>query len=274
MEKGKNRKTKLAIGVISGILLYCSWCLTPGVRIGTGTDYQAAAGIFWDQLDLDVFYCFNGLLMEPGLWRDILAVANNRLFDLVPAVLMILIYSFFVFSGDRKERRKRIVLGAFMSIYMFVSVQAMSLLVFRFHRSSPTKAQGVSQSIRISKLYDWKIKDASRVSFPGDHATVLMIFTGFMSFYGRKKRYIIPALAITIVFSLPRLFSGAHWLSDIMVGSASTALIFLPIAFYTPLADKCGAVLAPPVNKICDFLARFIPALRTDESGRATRSGV
>ncbi|MDP6046036.1 MAG: phosphatase PAP2 family protein, partial [Phycisphaerae bacterium] len=208
--------------------------------------------------------CVNGSLMAPGLWRDILAVVNSRLFDLVPAVLMVVIYSFFVFSGAKQEMRKRIALGLFMSIYMFVSVQTMSNLVFRFERTSPTKTKSVSPSIRISKLYNWELKDSSKHSFPGDHATVLLIFNGFVGFYGRKKRYIIPALATATIFSLPRIISGAHWLSDIMVGSFSTALVFLPIALYTPLTNKCVARLERPVNNMCDFLARFIPALRTD----------
>ncbi len=264
MEEGKNGKIKLAIGVIAGILLYVSWLLLPGVRIGMSTDYQTATSIFWDHLDLDVFYCLNGSLSAPGLWRDALAVANTRLFDLIPAIIMIVIYSFFVFGCDKKEMRRRIVLGAFMSIYMLVSVQAMAKLVFTFDRRSPTRTQSVTPPVRMSQLYDWKLKDRSKNSFPGDHASVLLIFTGFICFYGRKKRYIIPAVAAAIIFSLPRMFSGAHWFSDIAVGSASTALIFLPIAFYTPLTDKCVAVLDRPINKICDFLAKFIPALGTE----------
>jgi len=264
MKQATNSRVKLAIGVTSGILLYVSWLFIPGIRVGMADEYHAAAGIFWDQLDLGVFYCLNGSLMAPGLWRDVMAVANNRSFDLIPALLMFVIYSFFVYSGTKQEMRKRIVLGAFMSIYMLVSVQAMSKLVFRFDRRSPTKTQSVSPAIKISEFYDWKLKDASSSSFPGDHATVLMIFTGFVCFYGRKRRYIIPTIAMAIVFSLPRLFSGGHWFSDVIVGSGTTALIFLPLAFYTPLTDMCIAVLDRPVNAICDILGKFIPILRTD----------
>jgi Kdo2-lipid A phosphotransferase len=264
MAESRNSRIRLAAGVMSGIILCASWCLAPGVRVGMGGGCKTDAFMFWDQLDLQVFYCFNGCLMSPGLWRDIVAVANSRLFDLVPAVLMFLIYTLFVFSVDNEQRRKRIVLGVFMLIYMFVSVQSTSRLLFKFSRMSPTKTQDVSPSIRISKLYDWKLKDASKDSFPGDHATVLLIFAGFLCFYGRKKRYIIPVVATAIIFSLPRVFSGGHWFSDIIVGSVSTALVFLSIAFYTPLTDKCVTILERPVNGICDCLARFIPVLRVD----------
>ncbi|MBT3202228.1 MAG: phosphatase PAP2 family protein, partial [Phycisphaerales bacterium] len=218
----------------------------------------------WDKLDLNVFYCLNGSLMQPGPWRDTLAVANNRLFDLVPAVLMVTIYSFFIFAGTKEEMRKRITLGVFLSIYMMASTQIMSQGVFMFDRRSPTHAKSVSPSIRISKLYSWKLKDASKNSFPGDHASVLLIITGFICFYTRKKRYAIPAVITAIIFALPRVFSGGHWASDILIGSGSTALIFLPIAFYTPFTDKCLAKLENPVNKSCDFLAKFIPALKSD----------
>ncbi|MCP4377044.1 MAG: phosphatase PAP2 family protein [bacterium] len=261
MVERKYSKIKLAIGVISGIALYAGWRLAPGVRIGMPGDYQTAASMFWDHLDLNIFYWFNGTLMQPGTWRDVLAVANNRAFDLVSAFLMILIYSFYIFSGTKEEMRKRIALGVFLSIYMIASTQLMSNAIFRFNRTSPTRTGQVSPSIRISKLYSWKLKDASKNSFPGDHATVLMIIGGFICFHGRKKRYIIPAVITAIIFSMPRMFSGAHWFSDVVVGGGSTALIFLSIAFYTPFTDKCVAKLQPHVNRVCDFLAKFIPVL-------------
>jgi membrane-associated phospholipid phosphatase len=262
MHEGKSSKTKLAIGIISGIVLYASWRLVPGGRIGMPGDYQTAARIFWDHLDLSIFYWFNGSLMQAGLWRDVLAVANNRTFDLVSAVLMVLIYSFFIFSGTKEEMRKRITLGVFLSIYMVASTQLMSNGIFRFNRTSPTKTSNVSPAIRISNFYAWELKDASKNSFPGDHATILLIIAGFICFHGRKKRYIIPAVITAIVFSLPRMFSGGHWCSDVIVGGGSTALIFLPIAFYTPLTSKCVSRLEPHVNKSCDFLAKFIPILK------------
>jgi len=272
MEERQKRIIKLAVGVALGILLYAGWIFAPGVRAGMGDGHRTDGGVFWDRMDLEVFYRLNGSLAEPGPWRDALAMANNRWFDLVPAAVMFVIYSFFVYSVGGRERRRRIVLGAFMLIWMLVSVQAMSKLAFRFDRTSPTETEGVSPAIRISKLYEGRIKDASSSSFPGDHATVLLLFTGFTSYYGRRKRYIIPATATAIVFSLPRVFSGGHWLSDIIVGSGSTALVFLPIAFYTPLTDKCVAVLDRPVNAICDFLGIFIPALRADRAAKADQS--
>ena len=264
MVDSKNSRIKLAIGIILGVFLYGSWRLAPGVRVGMEPDYQTAAHVFWDKLDLNVFYCLNGSLMQAGPWRDALAVANNRLFDLVPAAVMVTIYSFFIFAGTKEAMRKRIALGVFLSIYMVASTQIMSQTVFNFDRRSPTNTKNVSPAIRISKLYAWKLKDASKNSFPGDHASTLLIITGFICFYTRKKRYAIPALITATIFALPRVFSGGHWISDIIVGSGSTALIFLPIAFYTSLTDKCLARLERPVNKSCDFLARFIPALKCD----------
>jgi membrane-associated phospholipid phosphatase len=46
-----------------------------------------------------------------------------------------------------------------------------------------------------------------------------------------------------IFFSLPRLIAGAHWLSDILVGGVSIALIALAFGLYTPLLNRVNKVL-------------------------------
>ncbi|MEN8469449.1 hypothetical protein AAH476_33470, partial [Enterobacter cloacae subsp. cloacae] len=46
------------------------------------------------------------------------------------------------------------------------------------------------------------------------------------------------ALVIVVVFAFPRVMIGAHWLTDIAVGSLTAVLIGLPWVLMTPLSDR------------------------------------
>jgi membrane-associated phospholipid phosphatase len=50
-----------------------------------------------------------------------------------------------------------------------------------------------------------------------------------------------------IVFALPRLAGGGHWLSDILVGSFSFYLFFFfPLILFQPVRERMMAVLHKP----------------------------
>jgi membrane-associated phospholipid phosphatase len=57
------------------------------------------------------------------------------------------------------------------------------------------------------------------------------------------------ALIIFVVFAFPRVMIGAHWFSDIAVGSLTAVLIGAPWVLMTPLSDKLIA-----------FFDRYFPA--------------
>jgi membrane-associated phospholipid phosphatase len=65
---------------------------------------------------------------------------------------------------------------------------------------------------------------------------MLLIFTGFMLRYFGKKAFAI-AVIIFLIFIMPRMMIGAHWFTDIFVGSLSIALVGLPWVLLTPLSD-------------------------------------
>ncbi|ELO6405044.1 TPA: Kdo(2)-lipid A phosphotransferase, partial [Escherichia coli] len=74
-------------------------------------------------------------------------------------------------------------------------------------------------------------------SFPGDHGMMLLIFSAFMWRYFGKVAGLI-ALIIFVVFAFPRVMIGAHWFTDIIVGSMTVILIGLPWVLLTPLSDR------------------------------------
>jgi membrane-associated phospholipid phosphatase len=89
---------------------------------------------------------------------------------------------------------------------------------------------------RVSELTGIPAKDASKDSFPGDHGMMLIIFACFIWRYFGFSRFLI-ATAIVVIFSLPRIMAGAHWFTDVAVGSMSVVLVGLSWWLLTPASD-------------------------------------
>lgn len=66
---------------------------------------------------------------------------------------------------------------------------------------------------------------------------MLMIFSCFMLRYFNRRAFAV-ALLITLVFSLPRMMIGAHWFTDIAVGSLSVVLVGASWCLMTPFSDR------------------------------------
>ena len=65
---------------------------------------------------------------------------------------------------------------------------------------------------------------------------MLLIFCSFILRY-LSFRSFLCALLITVIFSLPRVMAGAHWASDILVGSISLTLVTTSWLLITPASD-------------------------------------
>lgn len=66
---------------------------------------------------------------------------------------------------------------------------------------------------------------------------MLLIFASFMWRYFGRRAFTI-SLIIFVVFAFPRVMIGAHWFTDIAVGSLSAVLIGAPWVLMTSLSDK------------------------------------
>ncbi len=72
-----------------------------------------------------------------------------------------------------------------------------------------------------------------RTASLGDHGMMLLIFASFMwRYFGRRALGV--ALIIFVVFAFPRVMIGAHWFSDIAVGSLTAVLIGAPSGIDDP----------------------------------------
>ena len=76
---------------------------------------------------------------------------------------------------------------------------------------------------------------------------MLLIFTFYMLRYFGRKAF-AASLLVVVVFSLPRIMSGAHWLTDVVVGAGSICSIVLGWMLLTPASDRVIA-----------FFDRYLP---------------
>lgn len=202
-----------------GIALFLSWYLP--VNHG-----------YWFTLDSSIFFFFNRhLATDPG-FLHLVAITNNRAFDVISLIAMGLLYLCFYLQQDAAGRRRLLVTGVIMLLTGVVLNQLGHLLPVK-HPSPSLSFEHVN---RVSELTGIPTKDASSDSFPGDHGMMLMIFSCFMLRYFNRRAFAV-ALLITVVFSLPRVMIGAHWFTDIAVGSLSVVLVGASWCLMTPLSD-------------------------------------
>ncbi|AVZ00272.1 MULTISPECIES: phosphatase PAP2 family protein [Lelliottia] len=209
----------------AGLALFLSWYLP--VNHG-----------FWFPVDAGIFHFFNEQLVKSKVILWLVAITNNRAFDGCSLLAMGCLMLSFWLKEDATGRRRIILIGLVMLLTAVVINQlAQGLMPVK--RSSPSLF--FPNIHRVSELLNISTKDASKDSFPGDHGMMLLIFASFMLRYFGKKAFAV-ALIIVVVFAFPRVMIGAHWLTDIVVGSLSAVLIGVPWVLMTPLSDRLIAL--------------------------------
>lgn len=203
-----------------GIMLFFSW-------------YLPAHHGFWFAIDKAIFFGFNDQMVDHPAFAMLVAITNFRGFDVVSLLAMCALYYSFWRRETPQGRRRLLAIGICMLLTAVVLNQLGHLLPVK--HSSPTL---FFESVhRVSELTGIPAKDASKDSFPGDHGMMLIIFACFMWRYFTPRAFWV-ALGIVIIFSLPRLMAGAHWFTDIIVGSMSVVLVGLSWWLLTPASDK------------------------------------
>lgn len=209
-----------------GIALFISW-------------YLPEQHGWWSQLDAAIFLYFNQMVAKSHAYAVFLAVTNYRAFDVTSLLAMGLLYIYYFLHTPPERRHQLISIGIVMLLSAVVLNQLGHLLPGS--RPSPTVIFQNDDSVaRVSQFTAIPTKDMSKDSFPGDHGMMLLIFAAYMLRYfgGRAFAW---GLAIVVAFSLPRVMIGAHWFSDIAVGSLSVVLVGLSWWLLTGASDKAVA---------------------------------
>jgi len=218
-------KTRLSLILLlnaAGLALFLSWYLPVNHGI-------------WFGLDAAIFHFFNHQLVESNAFLWLGGITNNRAFDGCSLLAMGGLMLWFWLKEDKTGRRRILIIGLVM-LLTAVIINQLAQAFYPVKRASPTLF--FDHIHRVSELLDFiPTKDASKDSFPGDHGMMLLIFSAIMfRYFGRAAGFI--ALIIFVVFAFPRVMIGAHWFTDIAVGSLSAVLIGLPWFLLTPLSDK------------------------------------
>jgi len=217
----KTRLPLIALLNVAGLALFFSW-------------YLPANHGFWFPLDSGIFHYFNHQLIESRGFLWLVAITNNRAFDGCSLLAMGCVLLWF-WRGESAAGRRRIIIIGLVMLLIAVVLNQLAQAIIPVKRSSPTLF--FPNIYRVSELLHISTKDASKDSFPGDHGMMLLIFASVVWRYFGHKAFII-ALIIFTVFAFPRVMIGAHWFSDIAVGSLSVVLVGLPWILLTPVSDK------------------------------------
>ena len=211
----------LVVWQIIAAFLLASWFIEP-----TKT--------FWLECDETLFRFLNESLRSgQDSWRMLWAVMNHRAFDAVSASLLA---SVFIVSAWRHGRST----WAWHAAVVSVTVLAV-LIGTRIGHLIPVERPSATMLHQDAfRLNHWasgfETKDISYSTFPGDHGMVAMIGFGY-AFHYLGKFYAWAAFAAGWIVVVPRLVSGAHWLSDELVGAGFIGILVLSWSFYTPVAD-------------------------------------
>lgn len=242
------RPRALLICHLAAALLLVSWLWQPSRQL-------------WDGFDLWLFRLLNDPVHAAGLWAKVWAIGSMRPVDLgVGLVLLaVMLKADLVFAGAQVRRALFAFLVALVTLLLLRVGFAELVKAMDWQR--PSASLVVEGSARLTELFPaweelWDMKDSASRSFPGDHASVLLIWALFMSFFARNWRLLL-VWAIAVIGMLPRLVAGAHWGADALVGGLLLALLALAWSCYTPLAWRTSERLERVTLPITSRLARL-----------------
>lgn len=215
------------------------------------------------KIDIIFFKVLNGSLESSYLWASLWAVMSSRFFDFIVAIILtaLVIRPDWLYSA-------KVVRQAFFALFSILVLQVIIRILFTkfihylgWQHASPSIS--IDGTYRLSDHFPFleqklEIKDSSKRSFPGDHASVLLAWAFFISLFARKFSQLFLIWIIAIIFMIPRLIAGAHWLSDDYVGGLFLAILAIAWGIYTPFAYNVSNILIKITLPLFRFL-KLIP---------------
>ena len=219
---------------------------------------QALCTVFDEWL----FHHLNAPLASNSTWLHIWAVASLRPFDIVVGLIMLglLIRGDWVFKAVDVRRA---FFGFLSILILMVVIRALFsklVAVMNWQHNSPSMV--LEGAVHMSDYFPglektWELKDRSSQSFPGDHASVLLIWGLFMGIFSRSIGQFLIVWGLTLLFMMPRLVAGAHWGQDDYIGGVLLAVLALGWGYYTPYAARMSNFLLRLTHPLFNLLSRM-----------------
>ena len=193
--------------------------------------------VFWDWLDLFFFHLLNDPLRDNKFLQVFWALANHRWADWFEDICILGFFFAYVRSATKTSRPRKIAELVFSIFFIGLIIFFVNRVLFREYlhipRESPTLV--IDGAVLLSDEISWmSVKDFSPKCFPADHATTAILFAATFAYYA-GRHFGIAASLYALFLCLPRMATGAHWLSDVLVGSGAIAFFLLSWVFCTPL---------------------------------------
>ncbi|MDF9754503.1 membrane-associated phospholipid phosphatase [Pseudomonas hunanensis] len=209
-----------------------------------------------------LFHSLNAPLADNTPWRYIWTVGSLRPFDIVVGLILLAV----LIRGDwvfKAVQVRQAFFGFLITLLLLVVIRALfSKWVDAAGWQHKSPSMMFDAVVHLSDYYPnleaaWELKDRSSKSFPGDHASVLLVWALFMSLFSRRPLQYLLVWGLALLFMLPRLVAGAHWGQDDYIGGLLMAVLALGWSCYTPLAAKGSAALLRWTTPLFDLLGKL-----------------
>jgi len=216
--------------------------------------------------DESLFTLLNQPLASNAGWRYIWTAGSLRPFDALVGLILLAL----LIRGDwvfKAAQVRQAFWGFIATLILLLVVRALFSKLcdaMGWQHDSPTIV--LPGAIHLSDWYPhlekkWELKDQSSSSFPGDHASVLLIWAFYMTFSSHRFGQRVVIWALALLFMMPRLVAGAHWGQDDYIGGLVMALVALGWSCYTPFVAHASAWLVKVTAPVFRLLGH-LPVVR------------
>lgn len=215
----------------------------------------------WREAGSWLFFQLNGSLGVFRPWDFIWAFGSTRAADTLTAILMVTLtlHPRWAFAGA-ESRRALLHILVLLGILLLLRRPFSEIAEYlQWQHASPSKVFANTYALpdafpELNKMS--RVKYRASNSFPGDHASVVLIWTLFMVHFCRGWK-LAACLFLTLFCAMPRIVAGAHWLDDVVVGGGVMAMLVFAWGYYTPLASFLVEGIERGIRPLLPFLRKL-----------------
>lgn len=205
----------------------------------------------WEKADFTFYRWVSSFIETSTFWQSFWAISNHNLADWFHDVIMIAFFAAYFIKKTDKSLSCKISEMIFFSLLIGLTIilinRHLCLDVLEIHRKSPSLI--CDFGVDLSKKLSWiRVKGHSVTSYPGDHGTTAIMFAMCIWHLMGAKAGLI-AFLYSIYWIMPRLVTGCHWLTDVIMGSLAISIFITSLAIYTPLKQSFVHLLSKLLDK-------------------------